>query len=216
MSKKKFPAVVSIVFGAAAVVVGGAILLRLFYTIFNAVTGKELPWWAYIVAAGIYCLIVYLCYLLIQIHSQKFDRTLIKQGFHTDKRYEANGQTLCIDFDGKRIANTYLSTKMFVPFDDVVNYRVECYRKGDVAVLPEDKRYVNLVITVNREDPTPDHPYLYLAMFEVQVDAADVPEIPDVTEEMVSKYPDLEAVYRLKQDVERILEINKSELSDNN
>ncbi len=207
--KKKF-SFTAVLLGIVAVVVCGALLLVLFNSVFRAITGQSLPWWAYIVATCIYALIVYLVYLLVQIRFQRFDRMLSREGFHTDKRYEADGQTLCIDFDGKRIADTYLSTKQLISFEEIVGCRVETYQNGSRQILPDDRRYLNLVLTVVKDDPTPDHPYLYLAMFEIEVAAEDVPEIPDVNEELVTKYPELKPLYDLKQDVLRILEINKS------
>lgn len=201
----------SVLFGVVAVVVFDAILLVLFNAMFSAVTGQALPWWAYIVATCIYALIVYLIYLLIQIRGQSFERMLLREGFQVDKRYEAVGQKLCIDFQNKRIANTYLSTKPLINFSEVVGYRVECFQTGSKIVLSEDKRYLNIVLTINKEDPTPEHPYLYLAMFEVKVAAEDVAETPDVTEELVAKYHELQPLYELKQDVLKILEINKTD-----
>lgn len=208
--KKKF-SFTAVLLGSAAVVACGVILLVLFSEVFRSVTGQSLPWWAYIVAALICALIGYLVFLLIQIRGQRFDRLLAREGFHTDKRYEANGQTLCIDFEGKRVADTYLSTKPFIRFDEIVGYRVESYQTGSKIILPDDKRFLDIVLTVTRQDPSPDHPYLYLAMFEIKVAAEDVPETPDVDEELVTKYSELKPLYDLKQDVLRILEINKSD-----
>lgn len=192
----------------AIIAVCGGLVIGAFYGIFHRFSDKDLPWWAYVIAAIIYGLTVYLGYLLIQIHAQKFDRMLQRENFHVDRRYEANGQTLCVDFATKRIANTYLSTKTFVGFDEVAGCRVESYRRGSYRVLPEEKRFLNLVIAVRREEPTPDHPYLYIAMFEVQVAAEDVPDTPDVTPELVDKYPELKPIYDLKRDVEQILALN--------
>lgn len=178
-----------------------------FFGVFNSVY-QTLPWWTYVTVAIICGLIAYLGYLLIQVRVQKFDRMLQKQNFHVDKRYEANGQTLCIDFEAKLIANTYLSTKPIVRFDEVVGCRVESFQRGSAQVLPDDERYLNVVLTVCRDDPTPEHAYLYIAMFEVKVAADDVPENPDVTAEMTAKYPDLQPLFDLKQDVEQILAQN--------
>lgn len=209
---KKF-SLKSVLLYVVVAVVCDAILLVLFNATFSSITGRALPWWAYIVATCIYALIGYLVYLLIQIRGQRFDRMLVREGFHADKCYEAVGQKLYIDFQNKRIANTYLSTKPLINFSEVVGYRVECFQTGSKIILSEDERYLNLVLTINKEDPTPEHPYLYLAMFEVKVAAADVPETPDVTEELVTKYPELQPLYELKQDVLKILEDNKTDSS---
>lgn len=187
----------------------GAITLSLFYIVFNHVTGEALPWWAYIVAAVIYGLIVYVVYLLTKEHGQKFERMLVAEEFKVDKRYEAIGQTLCIDFENKRIANTYFSTKPFITFDEIDGYRVESFRQGSKIVLGEDERYLNLVLFVKKEDD-PNTPYWYLPMFEIKVATEDVPETPDVTEEMLAKYPELQPLVELKADVERIICENAS------
>lgn len=192
-------------------VVSCAVFIALFDGIYRNVSDKTLPWWAYIVLLFICALIVYLVYLLLQIRQQSFDKMLVREGFHIDKRYEADGQTLCIDFEGKRIADTYLSTKPLIRFEDIVGYRVESYRTGRALVLSEDKRYLNIVLTVSREDATYEHPYFYIAMFEVQVDASDVGETPDVTGELVAKYPTLKPLFDLKQDVISIMQINKGQ-----
>ncbi len=204
MSKKKW-------ISCAVIAVCGVIVLSLFYVVFHRVTGQSLPWWAYAIAAVIYGLVVYLVYLLAQGHAQKFDNLLLRENFHTDKRYEADGQILCIDFQNKRIANTYLSTKTFVDFKDIVGCRVESYQRGSKIVLEEDERFLDVVITVNKEEPTPDHPFLYIAMFEVKIAAADVPETPDVTEELVAKYSELKPLYDLKRDISEIVLINKQD-----
>ncbi len=202
MSKKKL-------FSAAIIAVCGAITLSLFYVVFHRFTGKALPWWAYIIAVIIYALVVYLVYLLAQGHAQKFDRALKNADFVTDRRYEGAGQTLCIDFGNKRIANTYFSTRTFIPFEDIEGYRIESYRYGTKFVLSEEYRYISLVIRVKKDMPTEEHPYLYLSVFEVKVAAEDVPEVPDVTQEMADKYPELQPVLQLKQDMERILQTEK-------
>ncbi len=206
MSKKNSYVRILLIVVAAAVC--DAVLLVIFNSTFSGATGKPLPWWAYIVATVIFALIAYLVYLLVQIRLQRFDRLLARENFHIDKRYEANGQKFCIDFTGKRIADTYLSTKTFVPFEEIVGCRVESFRYGSRYVLPTESRYLGLVIAVNRDEPTPDRPYLYISMFEVKVAAEDVPETPDVTEEMVAKYPELQPLYDMKKDVELILEAN--------
>lgn len=208
--KKQKMSLTTVLLVVLTVLACDAVLLVLFNTTFKSVTGQYLPWWAYVVATCIYALIVYLIYILVQMRKQRFDKLLARQGFKADKSYEADGQKLCIDFDGKRIANTYLATKTFVDFSDIVGCRVECYRNGADKILDENSRYLNLVLTIKRDDPTPDSPYLYLAMFEIEVASADVPQEIDVTEQMVEKYPQLQPLYELKLDVQKILQLNLS------
>lgn len=214
MNKKKL-SFTSILLSAVVIVACAVLLLVLSDYVFKNVTGRSLPWWAYLTIAAIYALIVYLIYLLIGISKQRFERLLAREGVCTDKVYESDGQKLYVDFASKRIADTYLSTKPIVRFDEVVGFRVECFQTGSKRVLSDDRRFLSVVLTLRKSDPTADSPYLYLPMFETEVDAADVPDEPDVTEEMVAKYPELQPLYDLKTDVVKILELNKSD-SDKN
>lgn len=214
MNKKKL-SFTSILLSAVVIVACAVLLLVLSDYVFKNVTGRALPWWAYLTIAAIYALIVYLIYLLIGISKQRFERLLAREGVCTDKVYESDGQKLYVDFASKRIADTYLSTKPIVRFDEVAGFRVECFQTGSKRVLSDDRRFLSVVLTIRKSDPTADSPYLYLPMFETEVDAADVPDEPDVTEEMVAKYPELQPLYDLKTDVVKILELNKAD-SDKN
>lgn len=182
-----------------------AVVVGLFNGLLKNVTERTLPWWVYIADALIVALLGYIGYLVGKMQLQRFERMLAKESFCVDKRYDAQDQTLCIDFRHKRIANTYLSTKPFIDFADVVGCRVESFCKGSRGELPEDRRYLGIVVTVRRDDPTPDHPYLYIALFEEELSASDVPDPPDVTEEMVAAHPELQPLFDLKRDVETIV-----------
>ena len=200
MTKKKWLTVVILV-------VGAAIVLAIFSIVFQSRTGVALPWWAYPVALIIYALIVYLVILLVRRSSQKFDAMLAKAHFNTDKQYQWNQNKLLIDFQSKRIANTYISTKPLIGFSDIVGYRFETYQSGVNEDLPDDKRFVSLVLTVKKEGF--EYEYLYIPMYEIAVDTEDIGDgIKEISPELLEKYPEFTDIKELCDDVCKILEIN--------
>lgn len=192
------------------IVVGAAVVLAIFAIVFQNRTGVALPWWAYLIALLIYVLVVYLIYLLAKNFSQRFENMLAKEGSNIDKQYKWNGQLLFIDFEGKRLANTYITIKPLVKFSEIAGYRYEIFQVGSQEELPDDKRFVSLILTVKKEGC--EYEYLYIPMFEVALNSADVDEnISEITPELVEKYPDLKEMAELQEDVKRILEINKAD-----
>ena len=203
MTKKKWLAL-----GIFAI--GGAIVLTIFSIVFKSRTGVALPWWAYVIALVIYALIVYMIILFVGCSSQRFDAMLSKVGFNTDKQYNWGPHTLRIDFQSKRIANTYISTKPIVDFHEVAGYRFETYQTGANEELESDKRFVSLVLTVKKAGF--EFEYLYVPMFEVAVDADAIGDgITEITPELVERYPELAEVKALCDDVKQILEINAAD-----
>lgn len=200
MTKKRWLTVVILV-------VGAAIVLAIFSIVFQSRTGVALPWWAYPVALIIYALIVYLVILLVRRSSQKFDAMLAKAYFNTDKQYQWNQNKLLIDFQSKRIANTYISTKPLIGFSDIVGYRFETYQSGVNEDLPDDKRFVSLVLTVKKEGF--EYEYLYIPMYEIAVDTEDIGDgIKEISPELLEKYPEFADMKALCDDICKILEIN--------
>ena len=191
-----------------------------FLTVFSAVyrqpNGEEVTWLRYVVAVAIVATIAYLIFLLYAMSRQGFARLMRRANFNTEKLYVWKDIELHIDFTNKRIANSYLSTKPIFPFSDVVGYRFEAFRiSGDtyaehLEVLSDDERFVGIVITVRK----PDHEFefMYIPMFEVKVQNADIGEtIESLPAELVAKYPDLQQLVDLQQDVETILESNRKD-----
>ena len=200
MTKKKW-------ISLGIIAVCAVIVLTIFSVLFERSTGVALPWWAYIVGLLIYALIVYLIYLITKISSQRYDTMLAKANFHADRQYSWNKQILSLDFESKRLANTYLTTKPFVPFSDVVSYRFETYQSGFSKDLSEDKRFVSLVLSVKKEGL--EQEFLYIPVFEIEVDTEVIGDgITEITSELVEKYPALSDMAELQSDVKRILEIN--------
>lgn len=203
MTKKKW-------ISLGIIVVCAAIVLTLFSYVFKAKTGVALPWWAYPVALLIYGLIVYLVILIAERVSKRFDALLEKNNFNADKKYRSAEQLLYIDFNSKRLANTYISTKPIVQFSDIAGYRFETYQKGATEDLPDDRRFVSLVLSVKREDA--DYEYLYIPMFEIAVAVEDIGDgIKEISPELLEKYPELSDMSELEADVKKILEINAAD-----
>lgn len=194
----------------AIIIVCGAIVLSVFSILFQSSTGVALPWWAYPIALLIYALIVYLVVLLTKVFSQRFEVMLQRENFNVDKQYHWDKQALYVDYQSKRIANTYLSTKPLVRFDEIAGCRFETYQSGVQVDLPDDKRFVSFVITVKKEGF--DYEYLYIPMFEVEVEATDIGDgITEITPELLGKYPELKNVSELHEEVKTILQNNEAE-----
>lgn len=196
-------------FTIAIICICGAAVLAAFSIIFKSQTGVDLPWWAYIVALFIFALLVYLVYLLIGNRTERFDKQLAGEKFNVDKRYDWLDQSLCLDFTSKCVANTYLSTKPFFPFSDVAGYRYETYQNNKDVELPDDKRYVSLVITVKKEGF--EYEYMYIPVFEVVVDNDCIGDNFEITDELLEKYPELKQVAKLQNDLDAIEQINQAD-----
>ena len=190
--------------------------LAVFSAVYTQPNGEKVSWLAYVVAVTVVATIAYLIYLLYAMSRQSFARLMQRENFNTDKLYVWKDTELHIDFAGKRVANSYLSTKPIFPFSDVVGYRFETFRiSGDthaehVEVLSDDERFVSLVLTIKR--PEHEFEFLYIPMFEVKVSNSDIGEsVETLSDELVAKYPDLQQLVELQKDVETILSINKNQ-----
>ena len=188
-----------------------------FLTVFSAVyrqpNGEQVTWLAYVVAVAIVATIAYLIFLLYVISRQSFARLIRRENFNTEKLYVWKDTELHIDFTGKLIANSYLSTKPIFPFSDLVGYRFETFRiSGDtyaehLEVLPDNERFVSIVLTIKKPDR--EFEFLYIPMFEVKVSNDDIGEtIENLSDELVEKYPDLQQIVELQKDIETILATN--------
>lgn len=186
----------------------GVAVLAVFSILFKNFAGEALPWWAYVAAIIIYVLVVYLVSLLRARSGEKFDIMLSREGFNAQKRYVWDKHILYVDFDSKRIANKYISTLPLVPFSSIEGFRIESYRSNSDGELPEDERFVSLVLTIHKEGF--EYEYLYIPMFEVKIANDDVGEgLVEITAELVEKYPELGEMYELQSDVKQILQINE-------
>ena len=187
-----------------------------FAAIYKRADGTQVTWLGYVAAVAIVGTIAYLIYLLYAISKQGFNRLLKRENFNTEKKYVSGTTELHIDFTNKLVANNYLSTKPIFPFEDVVGYRFETFRISGEAyaehleVLPEDERFVSIVITVKK--PEREFEFLYVPMFEVKVANDDIGEtLENLSAELVEKYPDLQQIVELQKDVDDILENNKKQ-----
>ena len=188
--------------------------LTVFTAVYRQPSGAHVTWLAYVVAVAIIATIAYLIYLLYAISKQSFARLMKRENFNSDKSYVSKDVELHFDFSSKRVANNYISIKPIFPFDEVIGYHFETFRiSGEtyaehLQVLPEEERFVSIVMTVKK--PEREFEYLYIPMFEVKVDSADIGEtVESISPELVEKYPDLQQLVDLQKDIEAILEINK-------
>lgn len=189
----------------AMIVVGvvGLVLLVLAISLWRTLTGIPFPTWAIFVGALIWALAIYMAFLLTKSSKVQFDDLLAQRNFHADSSYAWGQYVLHMDFAARCLASNYLSTKQLVPFDDIIGYRVEAYRKGTLVVLPETERYLSLVITVRKEGY--DSEYLYISVFEIKVDAALLNDELTVTDEMVAACGELDQLVRLQRDLDRAM-----------
>lgn len=194
--------------------------LTVFSAVYRQPSGAHVTWLGYVAAVAIVATIAYLFYLLYAISKQSFARLLKKENFNSEKVYTFKEVELHFDFSGKRVANNYIATKPIFPFSDVVSYHFETFRiSGEtyaehLEVLPEDERFVSIVMTVKK--PEREFEFLYIPMYEVKVDNADVgEELESISSELVEKYPDLQQLVDLQKDIETIIEMNKKEIKTN-
>ena len=191
------------VFGILA---GCSAAVTIFAAVYKRSDGAKVKWLTYVAIVAIVVTLAFLALLLYLNAKNKFDGLLARDNFVAQKQYVWGKQKLLIDFDSQRIANTYISIKPIVSFDEVANFRIETYHIGERAELPEDQCFVSLVIAVKKEGFEDE--YLYIPAYEVQVSAEDVSDIKQISQELVAKYPELEEVAALQSDVKKILEIN--------
>ena len=182
------------------------VAVTLFAALYTQSNGSKVEWLSHVAAVAIVATLAFLAILLYFNAKQKFDRILSRENFVAQKQYEWDRQRLLIDFDSQRIANTYLSTKPIINFSDVLSFRIETYRIGAHEELSEEYVFISFVITLKKEGF--EFEYQYLPVFEVKVSADDANDIKEVTTELVKKYPELDDMFALQEDVKRILEIN--------
>ena len=194
------------VFGVLSACTVAVTFFSIFYTRSD---GTKVAWLSNVAVVAIVATFAFLAVLLYLNAKHKFYRLLSNEHFVPQKQYTWDDQKLFIDFDSQRIANTYLSTKPFVAFDEVVSFRIERYHIGARAELPEDQCFVSLVIAVKKEGFESE--YLYISAYEVQVESADIQEdLKEISAELVEKYPELQQLFELQSDVKSILEMNKA------
>lgn len=180
-----------------------------FSFIYTRSDGTKVEWLTYVAAVAILATLAFLALLLYLHAKQKFNILLAREHFVAQKQYDWAHEKLLIDFDSKRIANTYLSTKPIVAFADIASFRLESYRIGEQEELPENQRFLSLVITV-KKDGFEDE-YLYIPAFEVKVESADITDgMKEVGAELVEKYPELKALVELQSDLKQIVAINEA------
>lgn len=165
---------------------------------------------------GGYVVVVLLVVALSSRHSKRvtenFEMRISREGFSMQKVYTYNNEaasqstTVAIDFDSKRFACNLLY-KYIVPFERIAASRIE-FAPRYTGILQDNKLVVSLVISVH--EAYDEFKYFYISMFGVLVDGQDVGDNDDITPELLAKYPDLQQICDLQQDMLKLLEVNSS------
>ena len=134
---------------------------------------------------------------------------LSRQGFNIQKSFNYSNDmganvTVYFDFDSKQFASNLLYNAV-IPFSRVSSGRVEIRSYG----ANSNKSTVRYVISIRRKSD--DNNYDYIEMFDTVVDNCDLSGTEEITEQMVAKYNSLKDIIELDNDVQRIIEINKSD-----
>ena len=170
----------------------------------------------YRIMMGAMCFGIWLVYTSIMVAYRLLSRRghetleikLSRQGFNTQRSYHYSTDaginiTAYIDFDGKQFASNQIYNYV-IPFSRIASGRVEIRSNA----LNANKSTVAYVISIRRKDS--DNNYDYIDLFHTVVDNIDITDKEEITELMIAKYPSLKDIVELDSDVQRIIEINKS------
>lgn len=143
---------------------------------------------------------------------ENFEMRLSREGFSMQNAHTYNNEatsqttTVAIDFDTKRFACNLLY-KDIVPFERIAASRIE-FEPRYAGIVQDNKLVVSLVISVS--EAYDEFQYFYISMFSVLVDKQDVGDKDEITPELLEKYPDLQQICDLQQDMLKLLEVNSS------
>ena len=139
--------------------------------------------------------------------SETFEIKLSRMGFNAQKSYLGNHFAyenkvyICIDFDSKQFASN-LIYHYVVPFSRVASGRIEILPYN----MSKEKCIVRYVISISRKDD--DMSYDYIELFDTVVYKSELGENDELTEPMFGKYPVLDDILALNEDIQKIIEIN--------
>ena len=174
-------------------------------------SGEHFGWqlWVF-VPLGVTALALGVALLFNYLETHKgesFESQLSRIGVNTRKTYVGhhiapeNKVCVVIDFDSKQFASN-LIYHYVVPFSRIASGRIE--------VLPyatsREKCRVQYVISVRRKDNETN--YDYIELFDTVVYKSELGENDQLTTEMFNKYPVLNDILALNEDVQKIMEIN--------
>ena len=142
--------------------------------------------------------------------SEAFEIKLSRLGFNAQRSYISRHYALsktvyiCIDFDSKQFASN-LIYRYVVPFSRIASGNIEVMSYN----ASSDKCIVHYVIAVSRKND--DMSYDYIELFDTVVDKSELGDNDQLTEQMFGKYPLLDQILALNEDIQKIVEINKAD-----
>ena len=202
--KKKY--LISVLVG----VVVGAIMVAIIATVFKYSVEGQLNVYFYVVASVCFVAAVAGAVLMRYFLEKRNQSPESKSTFSSEKKYISSyqGQTVAviIDFNRKIFASNELELSV-IPFTKVVG--------GSIQVQPHpqyrDNCIVKYVIEVMcRDDMSHDN----IELFHTMVDSKELGENNSLTEQMFDKYPRLNDILNLHEDVSKILEMNQQDFND--
>ena len=171
----------------------------------------------YRIIMGAICLVAWLAFtlgavayrLLTKRGRETLEIKLSRQGFNAQRRYQYSTDsginiTVYIDFDSKQFASNQLYNNV-IPFSRIASGRIEIRSNA----INTNKSTVLYVISIRRKGS--ENYYDYIEMFRTDVANGDLTDKEEITDLMIAKYPSLKDIVELDRDVQRIMEINKSD-----
>ena len=133
-----------------------------------------------------------------------------KHNFCIQKQYgeiiSDDSELTCIDFGSKRFASNQLLSKI-VPFSDIISCNIEVKNTNEFNIQLR-KTFVSLIISVKMDNALD---IFHIKALETAINNDDYNENFEITDALIEKYPSLKDIVLLKEDVERIIEINRED-----
>ena len=177
----------------------------------KANSGEHLNWLFFVlIPLGVTALVLgvaALCNSLENRRGESFEIKLSQLGFNAQKSYVGhhvaveNTVFIAIDFDSKQFASNLIYNQV-VPFGRIASGRTEILPYA----MSDEKCVVQYVISVARKDD--DMSYDYIELFDTVVFKSELGENDSLTEEMLNKYPLLNEILALDEDIQKIIKIN--------
>ena len=171
----------------------------------------------YRILMGAMCFGVWLVYTSIMVAYRLLSRRgretleikLSRQGFNAQRSYHYSTDAginimVYIDFDSKQFASNQIYNYV-IPFSRIASGRVEIRSNA----LNSNKSAVAYVISIRRKGS--ENYYDYIEVFGTVVENDDLSDGEEITNLMIAKYPSLKDIVELDRDLQRIIEINKSD-----
>ncbi|MCH5153248.1 MAG: hypothetical protein J1F68_04755 [Clostridiales bacterium] len=182
--------------------------------VYKANSGEHLSWVFFVFVplgftAAVFCLALLGNYM--ETHKgETIETKMYRSGFSGQKSYighhltAQNKVVVMIDFKTKQFASNQIY-RYVVPFSRVASGRIE--------VLPynmsNEKCIVQYVIAIARNDG--EMSYDYIELFDTVVDKSELGENDKLTEQMFDKYPLLNDILALNEDIQKIVKINQAD-----